>query len=199
MHRLRRECPWDAQQTHRSLVTYLIEETYETVEALEAGDDTHLVEELGDLLLQVVFHATIAEEREAFSLDDVATGVADKLIRRHPYVFADGEVPTDLDATWEQRKAAEKGRRSVLEGIPTGMSAMARGAKIISRAASRGVELDLPDEPISEPELRTGLLGLLARAKASDLDPEQALRDVVRDLETTVTDHEGRGARTAAT
>jgi XTP/dITP diphosphohydrolase len=125
MARLRHACPWDAQQTHRSLVQYLIEETGETIEAIESGDHAHLREELGDLLLQVVFHAQIAAEAEpGFDLDDVAAGVADKLISRHPYVFASEDVPTDLHGSWEQRKAREKGRRSVLEGIPEQLSSL---------------------------------------------------------------------------
>ena len=109
METLRRRCPWDAEQTHRSLVQYLIEETLEVVEAIETGDVDHLREELGDLLLQVVFHATIAAEQgdAGFTLEDVAQGVADKLIARHPYVFAEAEVPADLDGSWEQRKAVE--------------------------------------------------------------------------------------------
>ena len=144
MATLRQACPWDAQQTHRSLVQYLIEETAETVEAIEGDDRDHLREELGDLLLQVVFHAEIAAESDAgFDLDDVAAGVADKLIARHPYVFASEDVPADLHGSWEQRKAKEKGRRSVLEGIPEQLSSLARANKIISRARSRNVPIEL--------------------------------------------------------
>jgi uncharacterized protein YabN with tetrapyrrole methylase and pyrophosphatase domain len=105
MARLRQECPWDAQQTHRSLVQYLVEETAETIEAIEVGDQDHLQEELGDLLLQVILHAQIASEQACgFTVEDVARGIADKLISRHPYVFASAEVPVDLHFTWEQRK-----------------------------------------------------------------------------------------------
>ncbi|MDN5725519.1 MAG: MazG family protein [Propionibacteriales bacterium] len=186
MGRLRIECPWDARQTHRSLVTYLIEESCETVEAIETGDDAHLREELGDLLLQVIFHATIAAERSAFTLDEVAAGITDKLIMRHPYVFADEQVPDDLNATWEQRKAAEKGRTSVLEGIPEQMSALARASKIISRATSGHVPLELDTEPISSQELSAALLGLVSRAKISGIDADQAMRDAVRELERQV-------------
>src|SRR6185436_7309802 len=110
MGRLRRECPWDAEQTHESLVEYLIEETCEVVEAIENGDQDHLREELGDLLLQVIFHSEIASEAEdGFTVEEVAGGIADKLISRHPYVFATDRVPDDLNFTWEQRKATEKG------------------------------------------------------------------------------------------
>jgi len=186
MHRLRQECPWDAEQTHLSLVTYLVEETCEVIEALEDGDDADLVEELGDLLLQVVFHAEIAAERGAFDIDAVATGITDKLVRRHPYVFAAGEVPADLTGSWEQRKAAEKGRTSVLEGIPTRLSSLVRATKIINRARTRGVDLALPDEPITHDELQTSLRDLVARAQASGLDPDQVMRAAVRDLEQQV-------------
>jgi XTP/dITP diphosphohydrolase len=194
MATLRQACPWDAQQTHRSLVQYLIEETAETVEAIEAGDRAHLLEELGDLLLQVVFHAEIAAESDpGFDLDDVAAGVADKLIARHPYVFASEDVPEDLHGSWEQRKAREKGRRSVLEGIPEQLSSLARANKIISRARSRQVVIELPGEPFVEAQVGAELLALVARAQASGVDPDQALRDAVRGLEGQV-----RAAESAA-
>ena len=108
MHALRTGCPWDAEQTHLSLVHYLVEETCEVIEAIEAGTDADLVEELGDLLLQVLFHAEIASETGRFDIEDVATRIADKLIARHPYVFSDATVPDDLTASWEQKKAIEK-------------------------------------------------------------------------------------------
>ncbi len=191
MARLRRECPWDAQQTHRSLVQYLIEETAETVEAIETGDHDHLREELGDLLLQVIFHAEIATaEQPGFDVEDVARGIADKLIARHPYVFAATEVPTDLYATWEQRKAAEKGRTSVLQGIPEQLSALSRATKIISRSRLRGVPVALPEEPVTADEVGDGLLSLAARAQACGIDPDQALRDAVRELERQVVEAE---------
>lgn len=188
MERLRRECPWDAEQTHRSLVTYLVEEAAETVEAIETGSDEDLREELGDLLLQVIFHATIATERGAFTLEDVAREVADKLIARHPYVYADGDVPEDLHATWEQRKRAEKRRTSALDGIPD-MSALSRAAKVLTRAGTHQVpvaDLERPTEPISEDELGSSLLDLVRRARASGLDAEQALRGEIRRLEARV-------------
>jgi XTP/dITP diphosphohydrolase len=187
MGRLRQECPWDAQQTHRSLVQYLIEETAETVEAIELADQDHLREELGDLLLQVIFHAEIASEQaRGFTVEEVARGIADKLISRHPYVFATAEIPVDLHYTWEQRKAAEKGRTSVLQGIPEQLSALARANKIIGKARSRRVELVLPDEPTTAEEVGAQILTLAARAQASGIDPEQALRDAVRVLEAQV-------------
>jgi len=199
MSRLREACPWDAQQTHRTLVQYLIEETAETIEAIESDDPDHLREELGDLLLQVVFHAEIAAEGDpGFGLDDVARGIADKLVARHPYVFATAEVPSDLLYTWEQRKAVEKGRTSVLQGIPEQLSAVARAHKIISRARSRRVPLDLPNEPVtperlSSDQVGTELLGLVARAQAQGIDPDQALRDALRQLEQRVREAEATG------
>lgn len=187
MATLRRRCPWDAEQTHRSLVQYLIEETGELVEAIETGDQDHLAEELGDLLLQVYFHAQIASESPTgFDLDDVAAGVADKLVRRHPHVFAAESAPADLNGTWEQRKAAEKGRISVLEGIPEQLSALARATKIISRARSRKVAVELPEQPVESAEVGAQILALVARAQASGIDPDQAVRDAVRDLEADV-------------
>jgi XTP/dITP diphosphohydrolase len=184
---LREHCPWDAQQTHRTLVQYLLEEALETVEAIESGDDAHLREELGDLLLQVVFHAEIDP---AFDLDDVARGIADKLVARHPHVFASDAVPADLHHTWEQRKAVEKGRTSALQGIPEQLSALARAHKIIARSRSRRVPLSLPDEPVEADVLGREVLALVARAQAHGIDPEQAVRDAVRTLEQQVRDAE---------
>jgi XTP/dITP diphosphohydrolase len=187
MARLRQECPWDAQQTHRSLVQYLVEETAETIEAIEVGDQDHLQEELGDLLLQVIFHAQIASEQvRGFTVEEVARGIADKLISRHPYVFASAEVPVDLRYTWEQRKVAEKGRTSALQGIPEQLSALARGNKIISRARSQRLEVALPDDPTTAEEVGAQMLAIAARAQAAGIDPEQALRDAVRELEARV-------------
>ncbi|WP_092605980.1 MazG family protein [Raineyella antarctica] len=189
---LRTDCPWDAEQTHESLVQYLVEETMETVEAIESGVEEHLREELGDLLLQVVFHATIAAERsDGFDIDDVARAVADKLIARHPYIFEAEDVPDDLDATWEQRKRLLKGRTSTLEGVPHQLSAMHRASKVIGRSGSHGVDLagqgiDLPTEPIEADELGRTILGLVSRARASGLDPEQVTRDALRTLEEAI-------------
>jgi XTP/dITP diphosphohydrolase len=195
MARLRTDCPWDAQQTHRSLVQYLVEETAETVEAIETGDDDLLREELGDLLLQVLFHAEISAERpDGFGLEDVARGIADKLVARHPYVFAAGEVPSDLNFSWEQRKAEEKGRRSVLDGIPEQLSALARANKIISRVRSRRVGLNLPDAAVTAEQVGAEILALAARAEAAGIDPDQAVRDAVRGLERQVAAAETRTA-----
>lgn len=180
MHRLRAECPWDADQTHRSLVPYLIEECLEVVEAIEAGSDADLREELGDLLLQVVFHAEIAAEQGRFAIGDVAEQIADKLVSRHPYVFADSAVPDDLMAAWEQRKRAEKGRVSSLDGIPEQLSALSRAAKVVDRATHHGQDVT----PLVVGDgIGNDLLRLVLNASAQGVDPEQELRDAVRRLE----------------
>ena len=170
MDRLRLDCPWDREQTHRSLATYLLEETYETLEAIDTwdatGDGTDLVEELGDLLLQVVFHARVASERhpDGFDIDDVAGGICDKLVHRHPHVFAGLEVAdaAEVDRNWERLKAAEKQRSHVLEGVPLALPALALADKVLSRLAKAGLE----PEPV-EPGIGAELLALVARA--SDL------------------------------
>ncbi|MDO5681726.1 MAG: MazG family protein [Propionibacteriaceae bacterium] len=196
MARLRVECPWDARQTHRSLVRYLVEETCEVVDAIETGDDAHLREELGDLLLQVVFHATIAAETDRFDLEDVARDIADKLIERHPWVFTDVPVPDDVNATWEAAKRAAKGRRSALDGVPESLSSLSRAAKVISRVRGAGVlneADDLPSQPITAEEVGSSALDLVARAQAAGIDPEQAVRDALRGYENRVREAEARG------
>jgi len=190
MDRLRTDCPWDREQTHRSLATYLLEETYETLEAIDSGDYTHLREELGDLLLQVYFHARVAAEagEDGFDIDDVAAGIVDKLVHRHPHVFAGLDV-TDADevnANWERLKAAEKGRASVLDGIPPALPALALADKTVGRAARVGVAPGAPDG------LGERLLALVVDARAAGEDPEQALRDAVRRLADTVRATEAR-------
>ncbi len=180
MHTLRSECPWDAAQTHESLVTYLLEETAEVVDAIEASDDD-LVEELGDLLLQVIFHAEIASEEGRFDIEDVARGITDKLVRRHPYVFQDASVPTDLDASWEQRKRAEKSRS---------LSTLLRASKVISRARAHQVDVELPSGPITADEVGRQIVALVALAQSSGVDADQATRAAVRALESTIADAE---------
>lgn len=183
-------CPWDAEQTHDSLATYLLEETYETLEAIESGDREHLREELGDLLLQIVFHARVAAEHadDPFTIDEVAAGISDKLVRRHPHVFADAtaETPAHVEARWDAMKAAEKGRTSALEGIPTALPALSLAAKTMGRAERAGVAPALPQVDLAsdltdsgETEMGDALLALVARARDSGVDPEQALRRAV--------------------
>ena len=132
-------CPWDAEQTHTSLLPYAVEEVFEVVEAVETGDRAALREELGDLLLQVVFHARVAAEDpdEPFGIGEVAAGITAKLRRRHPHVFGDVEVSGahEVHANWERIKKAEKARESALDGIPAGMPALARAEKVAGRAS----------------------------------------------------------------
>ncbi len=189
MHRLRTGCPWDAEQTHASLVRYLVEETLEVVEAIEDGDDAQLVEELGDLLLQVVFHAEIASETGRFGIEDVARRISDKLIARHPYVFAEAAVPSDLVGSWERAKAVEKGRDSALEGIPQRMSALTRAHKVIVRARSHGLApetIGVAPSELPASDLGAEFLRLVGRAEVLGIDPEQAARAALRDLEERV-------------
>ena len=189
MHRLRRECPWDIKQTHESLVRHLVEETYETIEAIETGDRAHLREELGDLLLQIMFHATIASEHndEPFDIDDVAAEIVDKLVRRHPHVFADLEVTGvgDVEANWETIKSAEKSRTSPFDGIPPGLPALSLASKVVALSSTQdtgrfGSAGDAP--ALSQESLGVALLALVARAHKAGLDPELALRQRVRHL-----------------
>lgn len=137
-------CPWDLKQTHESLRPYLLEEAYELLEAIDSGDTVHLKEELGDVLLQVALHAQLASETGAFTADDVAHGIAEKLIRRHPHVFGDVMVKNAEEVTrnWEQIKAAEKGHpsESVMDGIPMGLPALSRALKVSKRAVKEGFE-----------------------------------------------------------
>jgi XTP/dITP diphosphohydrolase len=187
MDRLRTSCPWDREQTHESLARYLLEEAYETLEAIETGDDAHLREELGDLLLQVYFHARIASEHpdDPFDIDDVAGGIVDKLVHRHPHVFAglDVDSATEVEENWEALKRAEKQRGSVLEGIPLALPALALADKTLGRAARVGV---LPDGDAIAKDLGARLLALVAEAREQGLDAEQELRGAVRRLAETV-------------
>lgn len=196
MVQLRAGCPWDAEQTHESLLNHLLEEACEVVDAVEDGTDEDLQEELGDVLLQVVFHSRIAEEEGRFSLDDVARTISDKLERRHPHVFSDEEVPEDMWANWEQRKAAEKGRKSALEGIAQSMSSIARAHKVISRSRSHGIDVGLPTDAIDEATVGNEILALVAKAQASGVDADAATRKALRALEQEIRDAEGSSTAT---
>jgi tetrapyrrole methylase family protein/MazG family protein len=202
--RLRRECPWDQEQTHQSLVRHLLEETYEAIEAIEAlGEDpsqatpeqvAHVEEELGDVLCQVVFHATLAREEGLFELSDIARTITDKLVRRHPHVFADvvAETASDVVTNWERLKREEKGRKRLLDGIPAAMPALARAATIERKLASAGLGWHIADPapgpataadpapgpadpaPAATPGER--ILAIARAAAAAGEDPEAALR-----------------------
>lgn len=180
MDRIRAECPWSSTRTHEGLAKYAIEEAYELVEAIESGDRDELREELGDVLLQVVFHARIAEEEEdePFSIDDVAGTIVEKLIHRHPHVFGDesAETPADVHAHWLRTKAAEKQRDSITDGVPLAQPALALAAKLTSRVAASPLEVPLPRGG----SIGYELLALAARAEAEGIDPEASLRAAAR-------------------
>jgi MazG family protein len=174
MHRLRSPggCPWDAEQTHRSLVPNLIEEAYETVDAIEREDFPHLREELGDLLLQVVFHSELAEEAGRFNLDDVARGISDKLVRRHPHVFGDSGADTS-DAVlkqWDEIKRAEKGddAKPFLHGVGKGLPALLRASKLQRKAAKVG--FDWPVDTAVLSKIREELLEVQSAVEAQDMN-----------------------------
>ena len=181
MARLRRECAWKAGQTHLSLARYLLEETYETLEAIEAGDDDHLREELGDLLLQVLFHAVIAQEQGRFDIDDVAGDLVVKLRRRNPHVFdPDSSSATDaeaIDEQWERIKAEEKQRSGLMEGVPDELPALLRAVKAMERLERSG---GTPAVVAGSDDIGDRLLALTAEARAAGVDPEQVLRAAVR-------------------
>jgi len=180
-------CPWDAKQTHESLVPYLLEEAHEAIEAIESGDPAHMQEELGDLLLQIAFQSRVAEEHptEPFGIDDVAGGLVDKLVRRHPHVFSDVEADTAdaVEANWETIKADEKQHRThPVEGVPSSLPALARAEKYVSRLRRAGRD-DLVDDAVATGDLGAQLLDLVRRARAEGVDAEAALRETLRGLE----------------
>ncbi|MFF3174830.1 nucleoside triphosphate pyrophosphohydrolase [Streptomyces sp. NPDC057900] len=193
MDRIRIECPWTSQKTHKGLAKYAIEEAYELVEAIEDGNREELREELGDVLLQVVFHARIAEEdeQEPFSVDDVAATLVEKLIHRHPHVFGDetAETPEDVHAHWLRTKAIEKQRESVTDGVPLGQPALALAAKLAGRARTAGLDVPLPEGD----GIGYRLLALAVRAQEDGTDPEAALRAAGRAYRDAIRAAEGNG------
>ena len=218
MDRLRVECPWDARQTHASLAPHLLEEPYEALEALESGDEQAFREELGDVLLQVVFHARIAAERHdgtRYTIDDVADGIVDKLVRRHPHVFADVAVSgaDEVKRNWDAIKQDEKRTRaerqgkagdgqaasSVLDGVPFGQPALALAAQLQRRAERAGMPSELArldsDGGAGEPEgsgedIGRQLFRLVAKARRVGRDPEMELRAAARRYRELVRDWE---------
>jgi tetrapyrrole methylase family protein/MazG family protein len=210
---LRRECPWDREQTHQSLTRHLIEESYEVLEAIDrlADEPDHgfvdLQEELGDLLFQVFFHATLAAESGEFTLAEVARGIHDKLVLRHPHVF--GEVAVDgaddVVANWEAIKKREKGRESVFDGIPKAMPALLRAQKVLRKGETLGPGGPDPDELIERAQavvqvpdrhaVGALLLTLVSLARRAGVDPEEALRQAIDRLEQEFRSREGQSPR----
>lgn len=211
MRRLRAPggCPWDAEQTHDSLKRYLIEECYEVIEAIDSGDDGHLKEELGDLLLQPLFHAAIAEERGAFTIDDILETLSDKLVRRHPHVFGDQDIKTSDEqvANWEKIKKEEKGeeRKSALSGVPPHLPALMKAQKITEKAARVGFDWEQTDQVYAkvleelheleetmtagdqermEAELGDLLFAIVNLGRFISVNPEEALRKTISRFET---------------
>jgi XTP/dITP diphosphohydrolase len=178
MRRLRAECAWKREQTHESLRRYLVEESWETLEAIDSGDVEHLREELGDLLLQIGFHAVIAEEAGEYTFDDVVRGIVDKLRRRNPHVFGEVTVSdaASVNELWESVKAREKPRTSIFDGLPPGLPALLLADKILDRAERAGTPVQVP----TGEDVGDRLLALVAEARAAGVDPEHALRDAVR-------------------
>ncbi|MEI6476710.1 MAG: MazG family protein [Actinomycetes bacterium] len=189
-------CLWDAEQTHETLIKFLLEESYEYIEAVETTDREAMLEELGDVLLQVYFHARIAQEHptEPFSIEDVAEKVADKLIRRHPHVFGDVKVSSSDEVleNWEALKAIEKGRTSAVDGVPLAQPALTLVSKLLYRAEKNKLSLTIPTE-IVKPSQATKesvgevLLATIAWAQENGVDPEGALRDAARGLIAEIT------------
>jgi len=194
-------CPWDAEQDHASLLKYLLEESYEFIESVEDNDRQAMQEELGDLLLQVYFHSRMAEEDDVqpFNIEDVAKSVDDKLIIRHPHVFAGASVNSSEDVleNWEKQKAAEKGRTSAIDGVPLAQPALPLATKVIYRLNKLNYDLPI-SEPISLPseinqdQFGQILLGLISQAVEKGLDPEAALRSATKTLIAQIQEHETR-------
>jgi XTP/dITP diphosphohydrolase len=194
-------CPWDAEQTHRSLVQYLLEETYELIDAIESGNRDEVLEELGDVLYQVIFHSDLASNGtlgEPFDLEDVASFMEQKMRSRHPHVFGSAEEQEQYRATtgddvvqvWEGHKKKEKPERtSVLDGIPQAMPALALASKVMGKAEKIGLleTADTPTIPMdSEDDLGKLLLAIVASARVAGLDAERALREATRELQVEI-------------
>ena len=182
-------CAWDAEQTHKSLIKYLLEESYEFIDAIETDDRAGMREELGDVLLQVYFHSRIAQDHptDPFSIEDVARAIADKLISRHPHVFENLEVSgtDEIIENWEAIKAREKGRTSAIDGIAMSQPALPLVAKIVYRAEKYKVDLDVnsySSEKATEKSVGEALASVIAWAYENGIDPENALRAQAREM-----------------
>ncbi len=191
-------CPWDGEQTHESLVKYLLEESYEFVDALGSADRAGMREELGDVLLQVYFHARIAQEHpsDPFTIEDIARSIVEKLIRRHPHVFAGAELD-DEGVNWESIKAAEKGRTSALDGIAMAQPALPLIEKLLYRAQKSGIKVATPDSvdintDADENGVGKALLAVITWAHKNGIDAESALRNEARSLSEQITSIEAR-------
>jgi len=194
-------CPWDAEQDHTSLLKYLLEESYEFIESVENNDRDAMQEELGDLLLQVYFHSRMAEEdaKQPFNIEDVAKSVADKLIRRHPHVFASEVVDSSADVleNWEKQKAAEKGRTSAIDGVPLAQPALPLATKVLYRLKKLNYDLSVSEpiklnDDVDQDQFGQILLGLITQAVDKGLDPEAALRGATKELIVQIQEHETR-------
>jgi XTP/dITP diphosphohydrolase len=194
-------CPWDAEQDHTSLLKYLLEESYEFIESVENNDRDAMQEELGDLLLQVYFHSRMAEEdaKQPFDIEDVAKSVADKLIRRHPHVFAGEVVDSSADVleNWEKQKAAEKGRTSAIDGVPLAQPALPLATKVLYRLKKLNYDLSVSEpiklkDDVDQDQFGQILLGLITQAVDKGLDPEAALRQATKELIVQIQEHESR-------
>lgn len=191
-------CPWDAEQTHESLIKYLIEETYELIDAIESGNRDEMIEELGDVLYQVIFHADLASTTpgEEFDIQDVAAHMTAKMVGRHPHVFGENKLETadEVIQVWDELKKAEKpGRTSTLDGIPQSMPALALAEKLLGKAEKVGLEKQhLPDPPIweSEDEVGSILLSIVSSAREQGIDAEKALRVRLRELQEDIREAE---------
>ena len=183
-------CAWDAEQTHESLIKYLLEESYEFIDAIETEDRAGMREELGDVLLQVYFHSRIAQDHptDPFSIEDVAGAIADKLMSRHPHVFENLAVSgtEEIIENWEAIKAREKGRTSAIDGIAMAQPALPLVAKIFYRAEKYKVDLDVPqyesEQEVNEKSVGEALASVIAWAHENGIDPENALRAQAREM-----------------
>ena len=192
-------CPWDAEQDHQSLLKYLLEESYEFIEAVEEDDRIAMQEELGDLLLQVYFHARVAEDHKTapFDIEDIAKSIADKLERRHPHVFGDASVKDSAEVVenWEKQKATEKGRTSAIDGVPLAQPALPLIAKLLYRAEKFEYQLNIEKELQLNANTNSDsfgklMVGLIAQAVELGIDPEASLRNAAKGLISDIEAHE---------